>query len=145
MRSELDRSLENTEREIVLDHGVREFGHLTPRLREDLSFGLQHFRGTPSYILEDRLRSKFYRIGLPEYRFIALLDGNTSIESALASTSASLGRDALTINEAAIIVRWLIDNELAFTKASRDMEWLNQSREKQKKSRQNEVIQPDVH
>ncbi|GJL80452.1 MAG: peptidase M50 [marine bacterium B5-7] len=107
-----------------IDHGVRELGHLKPQLRDDLEFTLQRFRGQVSYIVEDRVRSKYFRIGVPEYRFISLLDGNVSIDQALASTAATLGPDALGINDVATVVRWLIDNELAYTSASRDADFL---------------------
>jgi putative peptide zinc metalloprotease protein len=118
-----------------IDHGVREFAHLKPRLREDLEFTLQTFGNDTSYVIEDRIRSTFYRIGVPEYRFISLLDGSVSIEQALAASAASLGQEAIDAREAAVIVRWLIDNELAFTSASRNLEFLSSVRNRRRRAK----------
>jgi len=95
------------------DSAVRELLHLTPRLRDDLSFHSDDQSGEPCYVIEDRIRSKFYRVGLPEHHFICLLDGTTSVEQALSANAVAYGPQALDIQDAAVIVNWLIQSELA--------------------------------
>lgn len=118
-----------------VDHAVREFAHLKPRLRDDLACSVQVFGDRASYIIEDRVRSAFFRVGVAEFRFMSLLDGRVTVEQALASSAASLGRDAISAAEAATIVRWLIDNELAFTSASRDETFLDELADRRRRAK----------
>ena len=60
------------------------------KLREDLVISPDISGGTRCYAIEDPLRSKFYLVGIPEFTFISLLDGRTSIAGAL-----ELGRPAI--------------------------------------------------
>jgi len=95
------------------DCASREFGHLKIRLRNDLHFSSGRHGRHKCYIVEDKLRSKFFRIGVPEYQFISLLDGSRSVEKALAINSRSAVQDALDERDAAVIVKWLLDTGLA--------------------------------
>ena len=52
-------------------------------LRKDLSIVPRQLGQEPCYVIEDLLRSKFYRIGVREFTFISLLDGKTSLRDAL--------------------------------------------------------------
>lgn len=54
----------------------------TPKLRSDLRFFPQRNSGKSIIIIEDPIRSKFFRIGRCEYLFISMLDGkNTVLEA----------------------------------------------------------------
>jgi putative peptide zinc metalloprotease protein len=97
------------------DHGVRELSRMELKLRDDLVLDFQTTDGQPCYLIEDPANSRFYRIGIPEYTFISLLDGTTPIREAISLTAQALGRDAFTERDAASICRWLIDSQLAFT------------------------------
>jgi len=87
-------------------------------LRDDLSFSLQKHGDQLCYMIEDEKNSKFYRIGIAEYKFISLLDGATTLAEAIGRTASALGRDAFTEHDAAIICKWLVDFQLAFTEVS---------------------------
>ena len=81
-----------------------------PRLRDDLVFRPQPIRGRTVLVVEDPLRSKFYRLGQREYQFIAALNGQNTIGEALA-----LGNDrhgSLSERDAAILVSWARQNHL---------------------------------
>ena len=87
-------------------------------LRSDLVFSPQQIDGKSGYLIEDPVNSKFYRIGIPEYKFISLLDGSTSVADALRATAVTLADQAFTQDEAATICKWLVDVGLAHTRES---------------------------
>jgi putative peptide zinc metalloprotease protein len=101
------------------DHAVEELGNLRLKLRDHLVFSPEEFSGQSCYLVEDRLTSRFYRIGADEYALVSLFDGRTTVAEALAATSQALGRDAFTEVEAAAICQWFVEMELAHTDASR--------------------------
>ena len=105
-------------------HSTVEIGNVAPCLRNDLKFTLQKHGQDVCYCVEDPLNSKFYRIGIPEYVFLSLLDGTTTIQDAVRHTAQHLGAEAFNEREAAAICKWAIDNQLAHTSASRQVDRL---------------------
>jgi putative peptide zinc metalloprotease protein len=97
------------------DYAVREIQSSHPRLRGDLTFTLQEFRGDRCCVVEDPTSGKFYRIGLREYHFIQQLDGKTSVGEAQAAMAGEAHQEALTENEVTSILRWLLETGLAAT------------------------------
>lgn len=100
-----------------LDHRTYELRQLRPRLREELSFTWQSYGGAECYVLEDAANGAYFRIGLPEYTFLSLLDGRSTVGDALTHTANVLGADALSDSQAASIVRWLVDSKLVVLEA----------------------------
>ncbi len=96
----------------LLDHRVRELAHSRPRLRPDLRFVLQEFQGEPSYLMEDPIKRRFFRVGLREYAFLQRLDGSLPVGRIVAQLAAISRKDAFTEQEAAAVIRWLADTEL---------------------------------
>lgn len=96
-----------------IDYGTLELINTRPRLRDDLIFSEQTHQQQSVYVLEDPVRSKFFRIGLPEYRFIQHLNGCRTVGYALSQTAKELGKNALTEHDAATILHFLYENELA--------------------------------
>ncbi len=94
---------------------TQELAGLRLLLRDDLTFSLQNFGGVPCYVVEDSINATFFRIGLVEYAFISLLNGQMTVSEVLAKTAVAMGRDAITEQEASVICRWLTDNRLAMT------------------------------
>ena len=92
-----------------------ELGGICLALREDLTFSLQSHGGQSCYVLEDELHGTFFRIGIPEYTFLSLLDGRTSVEQALARTAVAMGPNAIREQDAASICQWLVEHQLART------------------------------
>ena len=97
---------------------VREVSELLLTLREDLQFTPHHESGEPCYIVEDSVRSQYFRIGIAEYLLISMFDGKTTIGQALVRLARIEGDHALTEQEATIICKWLVDSELATTDTS---------------------------
>ncbi len=94
--------------------GVRDSGQINVALRKDLVVSLQTYRGGTCYVIEDPVDSRFFRVGVPEGTFIAMLDGSTSLRDAICRSAASLGEDAFSEEDATAIVRWLMACELAY-------------------------------
>ena len=91
------------------------------RVRNDLRFTPQALDGQAHYLIEDPARSKFYRIGLPEYTFISLLDGKTAVGDAIRLTAEAVDNVAFGQQDAATICRWLLEANLARVVASGDV------------------------
>lgn len=100
------------------DYQIRDLGRIVLTLRTDLVFTPQVSDGSPGYLIEDPLKTKFYRIGVAEYKFISLLNGSTTVADALRLTAATLADQAFTQDEAATICKWLVDVGLAYTRES---------------------------
>lgn len=116
--------------------------NVTPALRGDLRFGLQAHGAESCYLIEDERNGKFYRVGLPEYQFISLLDGTCSIREALAHTSRVLGADAFTEQDAAVLCEWLIESQLAETSDSSEGSRLAARSEEARKGKQRGNLNP---
>ncbi len=97
------------------DHAVREMTVSRPRLRRDLKFAFQDYRGRPSYVLEDLTHRRYFQIGLPEYQFLQSLDGKRTAREVLAQNARNFGDRALSDEEATVLLRWLIDQRLLET------------------------------
>jgi putative peptide zinc metalloprotease protein len=100
------------------DYRILELSRSRLQLRADLHFTPQFGGGDQVYLIEDRLNGKYYRIGYPEYVFISLLDGKTTIAEAMTQSARTLPGNALSEHEAMIIGEWLLANDLAHTSAS---------------------------
>ncbi len=119
-----------------------ELSNIAPALRSDLKFSLQHHGGSTCYLIEDEKNTKFFRVGIPEYTFISLLDGTTTIREAIAYTAARLGKDALSEHDAAAICKWLIDTQLAYTGASLEHERLLETAQQAGRARMMQALNP---
>ena len=119
-----------------------EITNVAPALRNDLRFSLQKHGGETCYLIEDEKNSRFFRIGIPEYTFISLLDGTTSISEAMAYTSAQLGSDAFSERDAAGICKWLVDSQLAQTESSTEYDRLLETAESTAKVKRLQKFNP---
>ena len=97
------------------DSNVRELGTSQLKLRSDLSFTPQPSSTHPYFMVEDRLNSRFFRLGHTEYTFVSLLDGKTTIQEAFTHLSTVLPNHRLTNVDAAGLCRWLVEMDLAHT------------------------------
>ncbi|MFV2067199.1 MAG: hypothetical protein ACC645_09490 [Pirellulales bacterium] len=91
---------------------------MTLTLRQDLAITPRYDGDEPGYLVEDKVTSKYFRIGVPEYSFIALLDGKTTVREAVGIAARVEPQHAITEEQAATVCRWLVENELAFTSES---------------------------
>ncbi len=123
-------------------HSTVELSNCKLYLRTDLSFHLQEYQGAPCYLIEDEFNSRFYRVGIPEYQLISLLDGSTTLAQAVSKSAAQMGDQAINEQDAITICKWMIDSGLASTDASRTSGRLLESFEKADRKKRKAQINP---
>lgn len=82
-----------------------------PNLRQDLRFILQE-SAEGSYVVEDPLRQKFYRIGSAEYVFFTQMIGELSLPELCAKTNQLLGEEIYDLQSSQLVINWLQQNQL---------------------------------
>ncbi len=110
-------------------HSTHQLSGVVLRVRDDIDILVREYGGKPTYILEDELTSKYFRIGAAEYTFLSMLDGRNTFANALGRTAAIMHRDALTEDRAATFCKWLVQNGIASTEQSRSVERLEEHSE----------------
>jgi putative peptide zinc metalloprotease protein len=95
------------------DDSTRDLLRSRLTLREDVRFWPERYGERIWYHIEHREAGRFFRVGLAEYTFMSLLDGETSLGEAVSLTACALGPDALTEQQATTIALWLLDSNLA--------------------------------
>ncbi len=95
-----------------------EFGQARLRTKNSLEFTQRASGDSVWYMVEDEASGKFFRIGIPEYTFLSLLDGKRTVNSALMRVSSLLKQSAMDDREAANICRWAIESGLVETELS---------------------------
>lgn len=97
---------------INTDNSVRELVRLKLKIRSDISISARMDGDERTFLIEDSISGKFYRVGESEYRFISLLDGSATVDEILTQLARDLGESALTEQDAAVIVNWLSESRL---------------------------------
>ena len=97
---------------VEFDNSVRELIHLRPRFRKDVAISVKKEGVERSFVIEDHVSGKYFRIGEPEYRFIGLLDGSVTVGQALSQVARDLGENALDEHDAAVILNWVFESGL---------------------------------
>lgn len=97
----------------AIDSSTRDLVHSRICLRADLVFIPRRGRWKEWYQIEARHSGRYFRIGVTEYAFMSLLDGDTTIGEAVSLTARRFGPDAFSEDQATSIVVWLLENDLA--------------------------------
>ena len=100
------------------DYAIHELGRLKLLLRANLRFVPQTIGADTFYVIEDPVNSRFYRVGVAEYAFISLLDGQTEVGDALRIAAGVCPNLSLSEQEAGSICKWLVQSDLAHTAES---------------------------
>jgi putative peptide zinc metalloprotease protein len=98
--------------ETTCDPSIEEPLNSVLRLRTDLRIERRDLGGEACYVIDDPIRAKIYRVGVPECTFIALLDGTRTIGAAIGESAKCLGELSFSEPEALSICRWLLDSQL---------------------------------
>jgi putative peptide zinc metalloprotease protein len=102
----------------IMDYRVVEPGRLVITFRRDVQAAVRTERDGPFYFLEDPLRNRFFRLGPAEYAVASAFDGSRTVSDVVAHTAAQLGAQALTLEQALALAKWLVDSGLAATEAT---------------------------
>ena len=119
-----------------------DLGQARLRLKDGLTFSVQKGKKSTWYLLEDDARSQFFRLGPAEYTFVSMLDGETTMATAMATTCSLLGGGALSEHDAINLCKWLVDTGLAHTKASTSSDRINERQERQAASARVQKLNP---
>lgn len=114
----------------TMNFSVRGFEASQPKIREDLKYKFDSFRGDTYCIIEDPIACQFFRTGVAEYHFIKNLDGKNTVGEALAKMAENSGIQALSHEEAFQILNFLLESQLIKTQQSVDPKELNEAAEK---------------
>jgi putative peptide zinc metalloprotease protein len=126
-----------------IDTTTFELGEAKLALRDDLRFSVQGSRvGEQAYLIEDKATGDFYRVGQAEYTFISLLDGQTTLATAVARTCSLVGRDAFNEEDASGICKWLVDSGLAATRASTSARRIDRKRKEAQSQQLTQKLNP---
>ncbi|HQW29874.1 MAG TPA: biotin/lipoyl-binding protein [Verrucomicrobiales bacterium] len=97
------------------DYAVREIEVTRPCLREGLRWTFQEIGGEGSYLLEDPLAGRFYRLGQKEYEFARRLNGRHTVADLVARAAKGDPEMAFEAGDATSLIRMLIDSGLVTT------------------------------
>ncbi|MHB0960278.1 MAG: efflux RND transporter periplasmic adaptor subunit [Pirellulaceae bacterium] len=95
------------------DWSTRDLTTCRLKLSDELHFAPQEHAGSTYYHIEVPSSGQFYRVGYPEYVFLSLLDGRTTIAQAVTLSARALGARALSQPKALEVAIWLLENGLA--------------------------------
>ncbi|XEY22305.1 efflux RND transporter periplasmic adaptor subunit [Candidatus Uabimicrobium helgolandensis] len=91
----------------LVDLAVQDLENLRPRMRSNLKFTFQIIKNVPCYVIEDPVNSRYYRVGVNEYKFLSLLNGKKSVAEAMRIMADTMAEDALLQNEVVQMLHWL--------------------------------------
>ena len=95
------------------DLSTRDLTSCRLKLSDELIFAPQQHAGSTYYHIEAPSKGQFYRVGYPEYVFLSLLDGRTTLAQAVTLSARALGAKALSQPQALEVALWLLENGLA--------------------------------
>ncbi|NUQ65353.1 MAG: HlyD family efflux transporter periplasmic adaptor subunit [Pirellulales bacterium] len=80
--------------------------------RGDLRCSLHELDGKSCYVVEDPVSSQFFRFGMREWTFVALLDGKNRVREAMELAAEVLGPDRLAPADVLRLSQWLLESRL---------------------------------
>lgn len=99
----------------MLQDSTLEFGQARLKLKESLRFDMRQSGNSIAWICEDEVTGRFFQLGLPQYTFLTMLDGQRTVSTALMKTATLLREHAIDESEAANICKWAIESGLVET------------------------------
>ncbi len=78
-----------------------------PKLKPNLRFGIQSHGGESCCVIEDSAREKFWRLGVAEFRFLAKMDGATTVVEILRAIEGGPEAERLSPEDAQQVLVWL--------------------------------------
>ncbi|MCD6364743.1 MAG: PqqD family protein [Planctomycetes bacterium] len=106
---------------------------IRPRLRSTIRINRQHFRGQMWYVVEDRSSNQYFRLNIPAYRFVAMLDGRSTVAEVWHRCNEELGDSAPTQGEAIELLGQLYASNLLQTELPPDAAGLFERYKKRKR------------
>ena len=89
-----------------------EFSQARLKLNNSLRFTMRQTGDAIHYLVEDEVTGRFFRVGLPQYTFLTMLDGQRTVSTALMKTATLLREHAIDETESANLCKWAIESGL---------------------------------
>ncbi len=96
----------------MLNDQTFEFSQARLKLKDALRFTMRQSGGGVEYLVEDEVTGRFFRVGMPQYAFLTMLDGHRTVSTALMKTATLMREHAIDENEAANLCKWAIESGL---------------------------------
>ena len=96
----------------MLNEQTFEFSQARLRLKDSLRFTMRQNGKGIEYLVEDEVTGRFFRVGLPQYTFLTMLDGRRTVSTALMKTASLLREHAIDETQAASLCKWAIESGL---------------------------------
>ena len=114
---------------------------LKPRLRPHVQITRQHYRGRRWHVVHDPSSNQYYRLNPVAHEFVALLDGQRTVEEVWRDTLTRHGDGAPTQTEAVELLHQLYNANLLSLDTSPETEQLlRRGRERRKRKIQSQAI-----
>lgn len=114
------------------DHLWHRFAKLALRLSPHIRVNRHMYRGETWYLLFDQLTQKSFRLTVPAYQFIGLLDGRRSVAQALSVVTEHYGDKAPAKKEVLLLINDFIQADMLQTREHAKMHDLKESHEKRR-------------
>jgi putative peptide zinc metalloprotease protein len=85
---------------------------MRPRLRSHVQISRQRYRGTRWYVVQDPSSNGFFRLSTVAHEFVAMLDGQRSVEEVWQHNLSRFGDEALTQNDVVSVLSQLYSSNL---------------------------------
>ena len=96
----------------MLNEQTFEFSQARLKLKDSLRFTMRQSGDSVHFLVEDEVTGRFFRVGLPQYTFMSMLDGERTVSTALMKTATLLREHAIDESEAANLCKWAIESGL---------------------------------
>ena len=126
----------------MLNDQTFEFSQARLRLKDSLRFTMRQSGGGITYLVEDDVTGRFFRVGLAQYTFMTMLDGNRTVSTALMKTATLLREHAIDENEAANLCKWAIESGLVESETGNSAARRHEQHEQQQKQKMVSYLNP---
>ena len=96
----------------MLNEQTFEFSQARLKLKDSLQFTMRQSGDSVHFLVEDEVTGRFFRVGLPQYTFMSMLDGERTVSTALMKTATLLREHAIDEQAAASLCKWGIESGL---------------------------------
>lgn len=126
----------------MLNDQTFEFSQARLRLKDNLRFTMRQSGGGVTYLVEDEVTGRFFRLGLAQYTFLTMLDGKRNVSTALMKTATLLRENAIDETEAATFSKWAIESGLIESETGNSAARRLEQHEKQQKQKMVSYLNP---
>ena len=126
----------------MLNDQTFEFSQARLRLKDSLRFTMRQAGGAVTYLVEDEVTGRFFRVGLAQYTFMSMLDGKRTVSTALMKTATLLREHAIDEREAASLCKWAIESGLVESETGNSAARRHEQQELQQKQKMISYLNP---